>query len=379
MTTMPETTPLKLARVEPILLRARIETPIVTSFGTIPERAVLLVRAEDTDGAIGWGEVFGNFPAHGAENRAHLIRDYIAPVACSETWSSPTAAFEGMTRKTHIMTLQAGEPGSFAQAIAGVDIALWDLAARKLGKPLWKLLGGERNSVPTYASGLNPTGFEGIVTRKLDEGYTAFKIKIGFGRETDFTALSKMRDLIGDRPLMTDVNQGWDVETACENWSAYSDFDLRWIEEPLPADRPLDEWRRIASLGGSPMAAGENLLGDSQFDAHLTAGVFGVVQPDICKWGGFTKTFPLARRILAAGRTYCPHFLAGPIGVMASAHCLAAAGGDGVLEIDANPNPIRERLTGGLPTIENGVMSMPEGAGLGVEPDTAILREFAVN
>ena len=123
MSDLTQTDEIALAKLEPILLRARVETPVVTSFGTIPERAVLLVRAEDRDGAVGWGEVFGNFPMHGAENRAHLIRDYIAPVALAETWHSPAAAFAAMTRKTHIMTLQSGEPGSFAQAIAGVDIA----------------------------------------------------------------------------------------------------------------------------------------------------------------------------------------------------------------------------------------------------------------
>ncbi|MGB0551798.1 MAG: mandelate racemase/muconate lactonizing enzyme family protein [Alphaproteobacteria bacterium] len=379
MTEFPATPPLSLAKVEPILLRAKIDTPIITSFGTIPERAVLLVRLEDKDGAVGWGEIFGNFPMHGAENRAHLVRDYIAPIALSEEWESPAHAFEAMTRKTHIMTLQSGEPGSFAQAIAGVDIALWDLAARRAGKPLWQLLGGKRGRVPTYASGLNPKGFGGIVERKLDEGYNAFKIKIGFGREVDFAALTKMREMIGEGALMTDVNQGWDVETACENWATYSEFNLGWIEEPLPADRPLDEWRQIAALGGSPVAAGENLLGDAQFGEHIDAKVFDVVQPDMCKWGGFTKTLPLARRIVAAGQTYCPHFLAGPIGVMSAAHCLAAAGGDGVLEIDANGNPIRERLTGGLPPIDNGILTLPGGPGLGIEPDAAALHEFATH
>ena len=379
MTELPATPPLSLAKVEPILLRAKIDTPVITSFGTIPERAVLLVRLEDKDGAVGWGEIFGNFPMHGAENRAHLVRDYIAPIALSEEWESPAHAFEAMTRKTHIMTLQSGEPGSFAQAIAGVDIALWDLAAWRAGKPLWQLLGGKRDRVPTYASGLNPKGFGGIVERKLDEGYNAFKIKIGFGREVDFAALTKMREMIGEDALMTDVNQGWDVETACENWAAYSEFNLGWIEEPLPADRPLDEWRQIAALGGSPVAAGENLLGDAQFGEHIDAKVFDVVQPDMCKWGGFTKTLPLARRIVAAGQTYCPHFLAGPIGVMSAAHCLAAAGGDGVLEIDANGNPIRERLTGGLPPIDNGILTLPSGPGLGIEPDAAALHEFATH
>ena len=88
MTELPATPPLSLAKVEPILLRAKIDTPIITSFGTIPERAVLLVRAADKDGAVGWGEIFGNFPMHGAENRANLVRDYIAPIALSEEWES---------------------------------------------------------------------------------------------------------------------------------------------------------------------------------------------------------------------------------------------------------------------------------------------------
>ena len=368
----------KIARIAPILLRAAIDTPIVTSFGTIAERAVLLVRVEDTDGAVGWGEVFANFPKHGAENRAHLIRDYLAPIVQSQTWQTPAHAFEEITRQTHVITLQIGEPGPFAQAIAGVDIALWDLAARRRGEPLWRLLGGTRDRVPTYASGLNPRGFEAIVETKLAQGYNAFKTKIGFGREIDFAALGKMREMIGDCALMTDVNQGWDLEEARANWPAYSEFDLTWIEEPLPADAPMEHWRHLAALPGSPIAGGENLLGDDQFDTHIAAGIFGVVQPDMCKWGGFTKTLPLARRIIAAGQRYCPHFLAGAIGLMASAHCLAAAGGDGVLEIDANANPLREQLTTPLPAIADGIMTLPGGAGLGVAPDPDFITSYQV-
>lgn len=378
---IPDTTnfpALNIETIEPILLRAKIDTPIITSFGSIPERAVLLVKIQDKDGAVGWGEVFGNFPAHGAENRAHLIRDYLAPIVRSGTWDSPVSAFDAMTRKTHIMALQGGEPGPFSQAIAGIDIALWDLVARRVGEPLWRLMGGSRDTVPAYGSGLNPQGFEGIVESKLDEGYNAFKIKLGFGQKKDFATLKLLRSMIGGCHMMADINQGWDVDTACNNWPAYSEFNLQWIEEPLPADRPLNEWKRIADLGGSAIAAGENLLGDLQFNSHIAAKVFGVVQPDICKWGGFTKVLPLARRIVEAGQLYCPHFLAGPIGILASAHCLAAAGGDGILEVDVNPNPLRVELTGGLPAIKDGIMKLPEGPGLGVEPDPAALKTFQV-
>ncbi len=367
---------LDIAKVEPVLLHAPIDTPVMTSFGTLTKRAVLLVRVEDAEGAVGWGEVFGNFPMHGAENRAHLIRDYLAPITLSENWPSPAAAFEAMTRQTHIMTIQCGEPGAFAQAIAGVDIALWDLAARRAGEPLWQLLGGRGDTVPVYASGLNPRGFEDIVAAKLGEGYTAFKVKIGFGRETDLAALAGVRQLIGGHRLMTDVNQSWDLDMARANWPDYSQYDLTWIEEPIAADQGLDSWQQLAALPGAPLAAGENLLSDGQFDDYIAAKVLAVVQPDMCKWGGFTKTLPLARRIIEAGQSYCPHFLAGAVGLLASGHCLAAAGGDGMLEIDANPNPLREQLTGGLPAIIDGKMTLPEGPGLGAAPDPDFIRNF---
>ena len=181
MSEFPRTDTINLALLEPILLRTKVYIPVVTFFGTIPERTLLLIRAEDNDGAVGWGEVFGNFPMHGAENRVNLILDYIAPFILSRRWLSPVHAFDAITSKTHIMTLQSGEPGSFAQPIAGVDIALWDLVARKAGQPLYQFLGGSRTSVPTYASGLNPGGFEPIVEQKLSEGYNTFKIKTGFG------------------------------------------------------------------------------------------------------------------------------------------------------------------------------------------------------
>ena len=146
----------------------------------------------------------------------------------------------------------------------------------------------------TYASSLNPEGFEGLVEQKFADSYNAFKIKNGFHREMDFVALNSMQQTIGERRLMVDVNQGWTVETACDNWLAYSDFDLQWIEKPLAADRPLDEWQQIAALGGAQIAAGENMLRETQFDSVIDAGGLGVVQPDICKWCGFSKVLSLA-------------------------------------------------------------------------------------
>ena len=80
MLCLPKTDQIKLAKLEPILLRAKIDVPVITSFGVISERTSLLIRAEDIDGAVGWGEVFGNFPIHGAENRKRILNDYIVPL-----------------------------------------------------------------------------------------------------------------------------------------------------------------------------------------------------------------------------------------------------------------------------------------------------------
>ena len=108
----------------------------------------------------------------------------------------------------------------------------------------------------------------------------------------------------------------------------------------------------------------------------IDSGNFGFVQPDVAKWGGHSGCLSVARAALAAGRTFCPHFLGGAIGLMHSLHLLAAVRGPGLLEVDANPNPLREGLLGDLFTVGDGRVPLPQGQGLGLEPDLASLVAF---
>jgi D-galactarolactone cycloisomerase len=354
-----------------------LATPVVTSFGVMRERPMVLVRAEDIDGVVGWGEVWCNFPAVGGAHRARLIATVLAPLAIGRSFADPATAFEWLTAKVSVLALQSGEAGPFAQAIAGIDIALWDLHARRTGVPLWRLLGGASPSVPVYASGLNPDEPARLAEAKRREGYTAFKLKIGFGRERDVGNVRALRETLGEQAqLMVDANQAWTLETAIEMSRSLDGFDLRWLEEPLRADRPWSEWRTLRRSTGIPLAAGENIAGDDGFDAALAADVLCVVQPDIAKWGGFSRNVPLARRIRAAGRRLCPHYLGGGIGLLASAHWLAAVGGDGMLEVDANPNPLRSSTCGPLGTVVGGRASLTDAPGLGVEPDLDLLARY---
>ncbi|MBX9590517.1 MAG: mandelate racemase/muconate lactonizing enzyme family protein [Hyphomonadaceae bacterium] len=371
---------LAIRRLTARVYRSPLQQPVTTSFGVMRDRPMLLVEAEDGDGTRGWGEVWCNFPAVGAEHRARLIDSVLSPLLVAQPFASPADAFRHLTRKTAVLALQSGEPGPFAQAIAGVDIALWDLVARRAGTPLWRVLqDGGSPSVRVYASGLNPDAPEILAAQKQREGFTAFKLKVGFGTDRDLANLGTLRDTLGDAArLMIDANQGWDLDAALNMLPRLEPFRLDWLEEPLRADRPWEDWRTLQSHTPIALAAGENLAGEAAFAAALEAGALGVVQPDLAKWGGFTGCLPVARRILAAGVRFCPHYLGGGIGLLASAHLLAAAGSGGMLEIDANPNPLRTCLLGPLHDITEGRATLAATPGLGLEPDLGPLSAFLV-
>jgi L-alanine-DL-glutamate epimerase-like enolase superfamily enzyme len=116
--------------IEAFCYRYPLSTPVVTSFGRMLNRPAVFVRAEDEDGVVGWGEVWSNFPSTGAEHRARLVNEVLAPALIGRELDGPAQAFETLTQDTAVLALQCGEPGPFAQAIAGIDLALWDLHAR---------------------------------------------------------------------------------------------------------------------------------------------------------------------------------------------------------------------------------------------------------
>lgn len=370
---------LQVASVRAFVFRCPIETPIVTSFGVMRDRPMLLVRVEDPDGAAGWGEVWCNFPSVGAEHRGRLIESVLAPLLQGQTFESPSAAWAMLTAKTEVLAIQSGERGPLAQAIAGVDLALWDLAGRKAKQPLWQLLGGSSPRIPVYASGLNPDSPERLARIRQQQGHRAFKLKVGFGRERDLANLAALRTALGaDAVLMVDANQAWNLEQAIEIAPRLAQFNLQWLEEPLRADVPWSEWQALATKAHMPLAAGENLAGQVAFDEALRAKALTVVQPDIAKWGGFSGCLPVAKKILATGLRFCPHYLGGGVGLVASAHLLAAAGGDGMLEIDANDNPLRTLTCGSLLEVKNGTALLTDAPGLGVTPDLAALKPYRV-
>ncbi len=370
--------PFTVSSLQPIVLRAPISEPVRTAFGTMRDRPALIVRAEDSVGTVGWGEVWCNFPSCGAEHRARLIETEIEPLLVGRAIDDPAATFGWLGSALRLLVLQTAEVGPIAQAIAGVDIALWDIAAKRAGQPLWRFLGGRSGTVPTYASGLGPNGLADRTLRQRDKGFTAFKLKIGFGEERDFANLHAVRTALGaDATIMADANQAWQVPDAGRLAQRCGEFGLAWLEEPIPADSPIEDWQTLAHAAPMPLAAGENLRELSQFETAARSGAFRFLQPDIAKWGGVSGCLRVAKTIQDEGVTYCPHWLGGGLGLVASAHLLAAVGGPGLLEVDSNDNPLREGLAKPFPVLlANGRYDLGEAPGLGVEPDPACLASY---
>ena len=365
-----------LASIEAFAYRVPIQTPIKVAFGTFRDRPFVLVRVVDTDGAEGWGEVWCNWPAVGAEHRARLAVD-IGERLIGRALESPDQAFELLTSQLEVLVLQTGEVGPIAQVVAGIDIALWDLAARKEVMPLYRRLGAAaQDSVPVYATGINPDEPERFAAARYEEGHRAFKLKTGFGHAIDVRNLTAMRSALGDRAaLMCDANQALTLESALEFSRAVEPLRLGWFEEPLRVDAPAADWRALAAASSTPLAGGENFHG-AQFDEANASDVLSVIQPDVTKWGGITGNLRVARAAVAAGKRYCPHYFGGGISLLASLHVLAAAGGDGLLEFDCHPNAGRELIVGSLLPVNDGRVPVPTGAGLGATPDLVALQRY---
>ena len=362
--------------VKAFCYRYPLATPVVTSFGRMLDRPAVFVRVEDTDGHVGWGEVWANFPAVGAEHRARLVNEVLAPAIAGFAASHPLDVFETLTQATSVLALQSGEPGPFAQAISGIDLAVWDLYARRRQMPLWKLLGGNRSRIRVYASGINPTGSRQMAEAALSRGHRALKLKVGFDLAADRVNLASLRQLIGDGMLAADANQAWSLDRALEVVPQLGEFDLAWLEEPIRADRPWQEWQALRRDSSMPLSAGENIASQAGFTQALGGDVLRVVQPDIAKWGGLSLCSGIARDIMKSGKTFCPHYLGGGIGLLASAHLLAGVGGDGLLEIDSNDNPLRDLFCGAVREVTDGMVTLGDDPGLGFAPDLSSIENY---
>ncbi|MGF9663384.1 mandelate racemase/muconate lactonizing enzyme family protein [Arthrobacter crystallopoietes] len=207
-----------------------------------------------------------------------------------------------------------GRSGVATQALAALDIALYDLKAKRAGLPLAKFLGSYRDSVRTYnTSGgfLNATIDEvkDRASRSIEEGIGGIKIKVGLpDNAEDLRRVAAVREHIGaDVPLMVDANQQWDRATALRMGRKLEQFDLVWIEEPLDA-YDAEGHAALAAALDTPIATGEMLASVAEHERLIAARACDIIQPDAPRVGGITQFLRLATLADQAGLDLAPHF-----------------------------------------------------------------------
>lgn len=368
--------PLRIRSVEPFALEAALPRAVATPMMAIGSTVSLLVALRDDDGVEGWGEIWCNFPRFGIRHRARMLTEVFAPLLTRRAFASPAEAWSWLTASSNVLRLQSGEPGPVAAVIAGIDIALHDLAAKRAGLPLWRLLGGRSGTVRAYASLGRAVEAGPAVERGLAQGFRAFKLHSAGAVADHIREIRPIRRRLGEAcELMLDVNSSWDIESAIASVPQLAEDRLAWLEEPIPVDAPAEAWRRLAAAAPMPLAGGENMLTVGALDAALADGVLQVFQPDIAKWGGFSGCLPFARRAVVRGRRFCPHMFSGAPGQLASAHLLAASNSpDGLLEYGVGATLLRDALLD--LTVRDGQVELGEAPGLGLQIDRAVLEKY---
>jgi D-galactarolactone cycloisomerase len=363
---------MKITAVEPILVALPYEhgapLPMQHSGSIRKTMDILFVRVETDEGIVGWGEAFSN--ASGPVSHAAL-KHVVGPMAVGRVCDDPSAVTLGIARQ--LQSMSRNGPGGFA--LSGLDIALWDIAGKRAGKPVHALLGGKKRSrIPSYASlmrFMEPKTVHRVCSETLDRGYRYIKL-----HEHTPEAVAAAREAIGpDTPLMVDVNCHWDsIDGALKFAQAIERYNITWFEEPLyPPDdfRPMAELRRKTKV---PLAAGECLGNIVEICRIADEGGVDYVQPSAPKMGGITALVKAIKHVESKGLQCVPHSpYVGPA-LVATVHVLAAAEREIVAEnrsVDLAALPIGDWVYS-----KQGYLDVPDGPGLGFEVDEEIVQKY---
>lgn len=351
----------------------RIPLPVVLSdstHGTIAAFELVAVRLSDDDGAEGVGYTY-TVGAGGAAIAALINRD-LAPVVRGADAELIEHLWQRMWWTLHY----GGRGGPASLAISAVDIALWDLKARRLGTPLWRLLGGHDPRVPCYAGGIDLDMPLDALLRQTDDnlakGFRAIKMKVGRARlGEDVARVRAMREHLGaDFPLMADANMRWSADEAIRAARALAPCELVWLEEPTIPDDVAGH-ARIARDGGVPIATGENLHTLYEFTQMIRAGGVSFPEPDVTGCGGVTVFMKVAHLAEAFNLPVTSH---GAHDV--TVHCLAAAPNRSYLEAHGFG---LDRFIADPIVLKDGMAIAPERPGHGIAFDWTALAPLRVS
>ena len=378
---------MRITDVSTIRLRYTVPTPMADAIHFMPERNLLLVQVTTDDGRVGFGEAaaFGG----SLESVEAVVLHDLRPSLVGEDPFTVERLWSRMARRSH----QRGSRGLLMMAISGIDIALWDLIGQATGTPLYRLLGGYRDTLDCYASagfyagGKGPAQLAEEVGGYAARGFRTVKIKVGRNPEvmlnplpdmwaSDYATVSLEEDVervraarraIGPRTrLAIDANNAWTPAVALRFMRLVADQDVCWLEEPVTTEDVAGS-AEVARALEVPVAGYETETGLAGFRELVARRAVDIVQPDVTWTGGITETRKVAALAQAHGLPVVPHVFSSAVATIANMHLIAALPNAGLLEFDQNPNPLRSELfEEPIEVSPEGTVRLPDRPGLGV-------------
>ncbi len=389
--------PMKITRITSHVLQYDMPEPLGYSQQYYDKRTAHLVEVETDEGVTGWGECFG--PGAIALANKGIVEGVIAPMVVG---MDPLDR-DVIWHKVYNLMRDHGQKGMPMQSLSGVDIALWDIAGKAAGMPLHKLIGGaHRADVPVYGYGmmLRPEHsaddlvalFKDEAAAIRDAGFVATKMKTGLGPRDDVRLCEAVRDGVGPEfKFMVDANHCYTTSDAFYVGRALDEMEAYWFEEPV-APEDHDGYRELRSGLQVNISGGEAEFGRWGWRAILENRGLDIAQPEVCALGGVSEYLRVLALCHAHFTPVINHVWGSAIAVATNLQLLAAMppmpGGlhpwEPMLEFDTTDNKFRDNLLAepldiqGQVKANGGRVAIPQGHGIGVEPDRDFINHYAV-
>jgi L-alanine-DL-glutamate epimerase-like enolase superfamily enzyme len=326
-----------------------------------------LVRITTDDGIVGYGEAHAPIAP---EVSVAIITNLLAPLLIGE---NPLAIDRLWEKMYASMRIRGHHTGFMSEAIAGVDIALWDIAGKATGLPIHMLMGGGyHDRVRVYQSHLPVLDVDEMVEiarHHKASGFHGIKISGGVGADVDIRNVERIREGVGgDIALMLDTAGVYDLATATKIGRALERNDVLYVEDPLPPE-DYDGYAQLCRTLDVAVAMGETEATRYQFSRRLEQGGVDIVLPDICRAAGLTECRKIAMLADVHNVRLCPHnSVCSAVHHAASLQLCAAIPNFLIYEFWTGYNPIMDIVTSPL-TPDRGYLTVPQGPGLGIEID----------
>ena len=389
---------MKITSIKSHVLRYELDKELGYSQQYYKHRTAHLVEVETDEGITGWGECFG--PGNIALANKYIVEKVIQPLIKGD---DPLKK-ENIWHKVYNLLRDSGQKGMPIQALSGIDIALWDILAKKSNLPLYQLLGGKTNDkIPVYGYGMMLQKktvqelcelFKNEASQIKEKNFKAMKMKIGMGPKEDLKLVSAVRDTIGSEfKLMVDANHAYNKNDALYVGKGLDEMNIYWFEEPV-APEDYDGYKELKEKLKTNIAGGEAEFTKYGWNQLIKNNCIDIAQPEVCGLGGITEYLKVSALAQSNFIPIVNHVWGSALSVAVNLHLLTTLpdmpGGlfptKSMLEFDTTEKNIfitdlAEEKFSILDQVKNknGFASPLENIGIGINPNKDFIKKYEYN